>query len=90
MRGEVNMKEIEVGEIQDYFAKIGVAAIGVKAHGIKVGDELHFKGATTDFSEVVASMQIDNAEVMEVKSGALVGIKIADRVRPGDEVLKKP
>ena len=81
--------EVKVGEVIKFFAKPSVAAIKATAP-IKVGDELHFKGATTDFSEVVASMQIDNADVTEVQPGALVGIKIADRVRPGDEVLKKP
>ncbi len=82
-------EEVKVGEVIKFFAKPSVAAIKATA-AIKVGDELHFKGATTDFVEVVASMQIDNAEVTEVQSGALVGIKIKDRVRPGDDVLKTP
>ncbi len=82
-------EEVKVGEVIKFFAKPSVAA--VKATGpIKVGDELHFKGATTDFVDMVASMQIDNADVTEVGSGALVGIRIKDRVRPGDHVLKKP
>jgi translation initiation factor IF-2 len=80
-------EEVKVGEVIKFFAKPSVAAI--KASGqIKIGDELHFKGATTDFVEVVESMQIDNAPVTEVASGALVGIKIKDRVRPGDLVFK--
>jgi hypothetical protein len=82
-------EEVMVGEVIKFFAKPSVAAIKVTGP-IKIGDELHFKGATTDFTEVVASMQIDNAEVTDVKSGALVGIKIADKVRPGDHVFKKP
>ncbi len=82
-------EEVKVGEVIKFFAQPSVAAI--KATGpIKVGDELHFKGATTDFVDVVVSMQIDNADVTEVASGALVGIKIKDRVRPGDHVLKTP
>lgn len=82
-------EEVKVGEVIKFFAKPSVAAIKVDGP-IKVGDELHYKGATTDFVEVVASMQIDNAVVTEVASGALVGIKINDKVRPGDHVLKKP
>jgi putative protease len=82
-------EEVKVGEVIKFFAKPSVAAI--QATGpIRVGDQLHFKGATTDFVDEVASMQIDNADVTEVASGALVGIKIKDRVRPGDHVLKKP
>jgi hypothetical protein len=81
--------EVKVGEVIKFFAKPSVAAIKAVAP-IKIGDELHFKGATTDFVEVVESMQIDNTSVTEVQSGALVGIQTKDRVRPGDEVLKTP
>jgi hypothetical protein len=81
--------EVKVGEVIKFFAKPSVAAIRVIGP-IKVGDELHFKGATTDFVQAIESMQIDNAVVTEVQSGALVGIKIKDKVRPGDDVLKTP
>jgi hypothetical protein len=80
------MKEIEVGTIQDYFAKIGVAAIGITGHGIKVGDELHFKGHTTDFNQKIDSMQVEHAAVAEAGVGASVGLKVKDRVRHGDKV----
>jgi hypothetical protein len=81
------MKEIEVGMIQDYFAKIGVAAIEVTAHGIKVGDELHFKGHTTDFNQKIDSMQVEHAAVTEAAVGDSVGLKVNDRVRNGDKVF---
>jgi hypothetical protein len=82
------MKEIEIGIVQDYFAKIGVAAIKVTAHGIRIGDELHFKGHTTDFNERVDSIQIEHAQVGEAGIGASAGIKVKDRVRAGDAVFK--
>lgn len=82
------MKEIEVGVVQDYFAKIGVAALGITAHGIKVGDEIHLKGHTTDFSQSVESLQVEHAQVNEAGAGASVGTKVKDRVRIGDKVFK--
>jgi putative protease len=82
------MKEIEIGIVQDYFAKIGVAALGITAHGIKVGDEIHFKGHTTDFSQKVDSLQIEHAQVSEAGAGASVGTKVKDRVRIGDTIFK--
>lgn len=82
------MKEIEVGVVEDYFAKISVAALGIAAHGIKVGDEVHFKGHTTDFSQIVESLQIEHAQVNEVGAGASVGTRVKDRVRAGDKVFK--
>lgn len=82
------MKEIEVGVVQDYFAKIGVVAIEVTADSIKVGDTLHFVGHTTDFTDTVNSMQIEHKEVEEAKVGDSVGIKVSDRVRIHDKVFK--
>ncbi|MBN1573141.1 MAG: translation elongation factor-like protein [Deltaproteobacteria bacterium] len=80
-------EEVKVGEIVKFFAKPSVAAIKV-TEGIKVGDELHYRGATTDFTEVVESMEVDNKKVAEAATGSLVGIKVGERVRPGDTVLK--
>lgn len=80
-------EETKVGEIVKFFAKPSVAAIKV-TDAIKVGDELHYKGATTDFTEVVESMEVDNNQVTEAATGSLVGIKVGERVRPGDMVLK--
>jgi len=80
-------EEVKVGEIIKFFAQPSVAAIKV-IKTLKVGDELHYKGATTDFIEVVSSMQVDNASVSEAGPGAMIGIKVSDRVRPGDEVYK--
>ena len=82
------MKEIEVGVVQDYFAKIGVAALAVTAQGIKIGDEIHFKGHTTDFSQRVDSLQVEHAQVSEAGPGASVGTKVKDRVRIGDKIYK--
>lgn len=82
------MKEIEIGVVQDYFAKIGVAAIGITAGGVKVGDRIHIKGHTTDLEMVVESLQVEHAQVSEAGPGASVGAKVPDRVRAGDAVFK--
>lgn len=82
------MAEVEVGRVNKFFGKVGVAAVEVTNESIKVGDELHFKGATTDFTIQVESMQIDRAPVEEAKPGDLVGIKVPERVRPGDKVYR--
>ncbi len=82
------MKEIEVGVVQDYFARIGVAALAITAEGVKIGDRLHIKGHTTDFNMPVESLQVEHAQVSEAGAGASVGIKVPDRVRAGDVVFK--
>lgn len=81
------MPEIEVGRVTDFFAKPVVA--GIQLTGIlKVGDKIHIKGHTTDMEIVVESMQINLVNVIEAKPGDAIGVKVPDRVRPGDKVYK--
>lgn len=81
------MEEKEIGEVVKYFAKIEVAAIELKAP-VSIGDTLHFKGHTTDFQQVIESMQIENQSVERAEKGASIGIKTKERVRPNDLVYK--
>lgn len=79
------MSEKEIGNIKSYFSKIGVAAIELKGT-LEVGNKIKIKGATTDFVQVVDSMQIDRKEVSEAGKGISVGIKVIDKVRSNDKV----
>ena len=81
------MAEKKIGEVSDFFAHPVVAGIELTAT-LKAGDKIHIKGHTTDLEMTVESMQIDNASVEKAKSGASIGIKVADRVRRGDKVYK--
>jgi translation initiation factor IF-2 len=79
------MAEKEVGKVQDFFARPVVAGVELTAT-LKVGDKVHIKGHTTDIEMVLDSMQIDNVNVQEAGRGKSVGIKVPERVRPGDSV----
>jgi len=80
--------EVEVGVVDDFFAHVGVVALKVTADKLKIGDTLHFKGHTTDFSEQIKSMQIDHESVEEAKKGDDIGIKVSEKVRIHDKVFK--
>jgi translation elongation factor EF-1alpha len=82
------MPESKIGEVVKFFAKPSVAAIVITADGLKVGDSIHVTGHTTDFTQPVESMQIDNQAVDEAKVGDDVGVKVSERVRPGDVVYR--
>jgi translation initiation factor IF-2 len=82
------MPEEEVGTIVKYFAKPSVAAIEMKQGSIKKGDLLRYLGHTTDFTQEVDSMEVDNQPIEEAKAGELVGIKVKERVRENDKVYK--
>ena len=81
------MPETEIGKISDFFARPVVAGITLTGT-VKVGDKIHIKGHTTDIELTVSSMQINNVNVTEAKAGDGIGIKVPDRVRPGDTVYK--
>ena len=80
------MAEVVIGTVSDFFAKPLVAGIELAAP-LKVGDTIHVKGHTTDIMMTVQSMQIDNINVTEAKTGDAVGIKLTDRARKGDSVF---
>jgi putative protease len=82
------MPEEQVGVVVKFFSKPSVAAIQVTGGGIKKGDVLKYKGHTTDFTESVASLEIDNKAVDEASAGSMVGIKVRERVRENDKVYK--
>ena len=82
------MEEKKVGEIIKYFGKIGVAAIQLSEGSLKVGDTIHIVGHTTDVTQAIDSMQIENNNVQEAGTGADIGIKVKDRVREHDVVYK--
>jgi putative protease len=82
------MPEEQVGVIVKFFAKPSVAAIEITNGSIKTGDLLRYQGHTTDFTEEVTSMEIDNQKVEEAKVGDLVGIQVKDRVRENDKVYR--
>jgi translation initiation factor IF-2 len=79
-------KETKIGEISHFYKKISVGIIKLSST-LKVGDKIHIKGHTTDFTEDVDSVQIEHEAVKEAKKGKSIGIKVANEVREGDEVF---
>ncbi len=82
------MEEKKVGEVIKFFGKIGVAAIRLTEGSLKVGDKVHIVGHTTDVTQMIDSMQIENNNVPEAGPGADIGIKVAGKVREHDVVYK--
>jgi len=80
------MEEKEIGKVSSFFSHVGVAAIKLTGK-LKVGDKIHIKGNTTDFTDKVISMQIEKKEIKEGKKGDHIGIKVPEKVRPNDKVF---
>lgn len=82
------LDEEELGKVAHFFSKVSAAGIEITAGSLKVGDTIRIKGHTTDFTQEVDSMQVDNASVEEATVGELVGIKTKDRAREHDIVYR--
>ena len=84
---ELRGEEKEAGKITHYFTNIGVAVIELSDE-LSVGDTIHLKGATSDFTQKVESMQIERQPVRKAGKGESVGLKVTDHAREGDKVYK--
>ncbi len=76
-----------VGVVTHFYTAIKVAIIKFKKP-VKVGATIALRGATTDFNQKIASMQYDHKPIMVAKKGQEIGLKVAKRVREGDEVFE--
>jgi hypothetical protein len=81
------MQEKEIGKITHYYGHLNVGIIEL-SDVLKVGDSIHIKGHTSDFTQPIDSIQIEHASVSEAKSKDAIGIKVIQKVHPHDKVYK--
>ncbi|WP_287587078.1 hypothetical protein [Candidatus Borrarchaeum sp.] len=76
----------KVGVVDKFYSKISVALVTL-SDTLAVDDKIKIKGATTDFEQVVKSMQIEHESINSATKGQMIGLKVENRVRPHDEVF---
>ncbi len=81
------MKEERIGVVDHYYSHLGVAAVVLEGN-LKVGDTIHIKGHTSDFTQKVESIQIEHKNVPEAKKGDSIGITVKEHARDHDVVYK--
>ncbi|MBI4824762.1 MAG: hypothetical protein HY805_11140 [Nitrospirae bacterium] len=81
------MMEQRIGVISHYYSKLFVGAIVLEGE-LKIGDTIHIKGHTTDFTQKVESIQIEHDNVTHAKKGDDIAIKVKDHVREHDVVYR--
>ncbi len=77
----------EIGKVAGFFAHVGAAIIELTAP-LRVGDRIYIKGHTTDFQQVVESMQFEHQPAQEASAGQSMGVKVEQRCRKHDVVYK--
>jgi putative protease len=77
-----------IGKITHYFNKINVGIIEITDGELAVGDTIHIKGHTADFTQTVTSMQIEHEKIDKAKKGDNIGLKVDNSVHEKDEVYK--
>jgi hypothetical protein len=83
-----NEEVAQIGSITHFFSKISVAIVELTAP-LNVGETILIKGPTTDFEQVVDSMQIEHQNVQHAEKGQSIGLKLSQPVKEKDVVYKK-
>jgi putative protease len=75
----------EIGRVLKYYAHPQVAWIELTGE-VQIGETVHIKGNTTDFTTVISSIRVDDVGVDKVGFGQQAGIWVPHRVRHNDRI----
>ena len=81
--------KLYVGQVTNYFSKIGVAEIRMETHDLNVGDEIMIIGPTTGvYEDEVTEIRVDLKPVPQTVKGEACSLPVKSLVRRGDKVYK--
>jgi putative protease len=63
------MAEEKIGEVVKFFAKPSVAAVKIVSGELKIGDTIKITGHTTDITDTIESMEVNNQKVEKAVPG---------------------
>jgi hypothetical protein len=77
-----------IGAVTHYYSHLSVATLRLESGTLRVGDLIHIRGHTTDFSQKVESLEVNHAPVTEVGPNDDFGLRVVGHVREHDVVYK--
>ena len=77
-----------IGFVTHYFPHVSAAIVQLETGSLRVGDVIHIKGHTSDFTQRVESMEIDHVHVNEARPGQSFGVRVKEHAREHDVVYK--
>lgn len=82
------MAEEKIGVVTHYWTNLHVAGVKITDGELKIGDTVHIKGHTSDFSQEVTSMRIEEDAIEVARAGDDIGMEVTEHAREHDEVFK--
>jgi hypothetical protein len=80
--------EARIGVVVHYYNHLSVATLRLDSGTLRVGDVIHIRGHTTDFSQRVESLEVNHAPATEVGPNDDFGLKVVGHAREHDVVFK--
>jgi hypothetical protein len=81
--------EQRIGVVTHYYSHLSVATMKLEPGAtLRVGDVIHIRGHTTDFTQRVESLEVSHAPAREVGPNDDFGIKVIEHAREHDVVFK--
>lgn len=85
---EEHAPESAIGTVTHYFSHLSVAAVALE-QPLRVGERIHIRGHTTDFTQAVDSMQVDHQPVEQAGPGDDVALAVSEHVRDHDKIYRE-
>ncbi len=82
------MAEEKIGVVTHYWNHLHVAGVKIDNGELKVGDTIRVKGHTSDFTQQVESMRIEEETIEVARAGDDIGLAVVEHAREHDEVFK--
>lgn len=77
-----------IGVVTHFYGGPSVAIVKLETGTLRIGDTIHIRGHTTDFSQRVDSLQVEHAPVETVGPQDDFGVRVDQHVREHDVVYK--
>ncbi len=78
--------DLLIGHVTHFYDKIGVAIVKIENQSLRLGDMIKFSGHDKEFSQKVASIQIEHEQISQADKDMIVGIKTDQAVKVNDKV----
>ena len=80
------MADKQIGKVAHFYDKISVAVLDLSG-SLKIGDTVKFVKGDQEFTQTVASMELEKESVKQAKKGQDVALKVDQKVKAGTEVF---